>query len=708
VAEQSKPNAPKRPPSADSAALAAATAAADRRAASQSSGLPIIGRWPAKKQRQAVSVITGLALFVAMGCGWQAASTSQTAAQGAKTAAQSSALAQRLAKSAGLASQARKGSFDELRHARDGLDARVSALADGGAVDGQAIKATDAQSAAGVALAATQTAWKDARTNADVLIQAQGPLAEFQNALNTMNALDARLQTAAQALRQDGANGAGRRATDAADQLVALTQRMGKNVNALTVSDQADPAPAFALGKDLPAAQSLVADLSQQANSATGAWQQDATEAMNAFVSYGRAATVAQNNSSFYLNAKNAWRGLADSSESVSEASDRLVAAFEGQQSRAQFFWWTAAVFTILFFLGLAGLAKLFAAESDAIKQAALRARESDSHNSAVMNLMAEISPLGDGDLTVKASTDASFGFTNMLANAINYPIGELRALILAVRQTAQNVTASTDAANQIAGEMLHSAQGQYSRLADAGARIDGVGDSMGQIAEEAQEAVRVARQSEEAAKSGAQVVNDSIKKMDAIRQTIQDTSKKIKLLGESSTAIGEAASLIRDITKQISILSLNAAIQAAAAGEAGFGFAAVAEEVQRLALSSAEAAGRIDDLVNNIQTDAKGAVAAMEESTRQVVEGARGADQTGEALREIGVVATRVAQSVGKMAVGVQAEAEEADALSREMQGLREAAEAAMRDAESARAAVEAVKRISDELGESVSGFKV
>jgi twitching motility protein PilJ len=689
--------APSRP--ASGGPRTSAGSAPERKPLAQSSGLPLIGRWPVKKQRRVLALATGAALALALGMGYLGASKEQAASQGAKAAAQASALGQRLAKSAGLASQARRGSFDELRLARQGMEERLTALAQGGAVDGQEISATDPQGPAGVALSAAQAAWSQARQSVDALDKSQDQLASFQGALSTMNALDPRLQASAQSLRQDGAG-------PIADQIVALTQRMGKNANALAAPDAADLGPAFALGKDMAPAQALAGALSEQANAA-GAARQDAAAALADFTSFGRSAGVVQTTAPAYVGAKKAWRSLADSSEALSDACDRLGSAFEAQQSQNRLYWWAAGLFALAFFAGLGGLAKLFVSESEAIKQAALRARENDSQNSEVMTLLHEISALADGDLTVKASS-SGLSFTTAIAGAINYTTGELRALILAVRRAAQDVTGSADNADHIAGQMIGSARGQYSRLADAGARIEEVGGSMGQIANEAQGAVSVARQSEEAAKSGAQVVGDSIRKMDAIRQTIQDTSKKIKLLGESSTAIGEAASLIRDITKQISILALNAAIQAATAGEAGQGFSAVAEEVQRLALSSAEAARRIDELVSNIQTDAKAAVAAMEESTRQVVEGARGADQAGVALREIGDVATRVAQSVDQMASRVHAEANEAVALSEEMQKLREAAEEAMRDAESARSAVEAVKRISDELNASVAGFKV
>src|SRR5204863_397593 len=139
------------------------------------------------------------------------------------------------------------------------------------------------------------------------------------------------------------------------------------------------------------------------------------------------------------------------------------------------------------------------------------------------------------------------------------------------------------------------------------------------------------------AAEKGGQAVHNQIAGMNEIRAQIQDTAKRIKRLGESSLEIGEIVELISDITEQTNVLALNAAIQAASAGEAGRGFTVVAEEVQRLAERSGEATKQIDAIVKTIQADTQDAVAAMEKSTVGVVEGTKLSDTAGGALAEIG-----------------------------------------------------------------------
>ena len=169
---------------------------------------------------------------------------------------------------------------------------------------------------------------------------------------------------------------------------------------------------------------------------------------------------------------------------------------------------------------------------------------------------------------------------------------------------------------------------------------------SINEVSQSASQSARVAQQSLAAAEKGGQAVQNQITGMNEIRAQIQDTSKRIKRLGESSLEIGEIVELISDITEQTNVLALNAAIQAASAGEAGRGFTVVAEEVQRLAERSGEATKQIEAIVKTIQADTQDAVAAMEKSTVGVVEGTKLSDAAGQALEEIRRVSRRAGRA--------------------------------------------------------------
>jgi twitching motility protein PilJ len=195
---------------------------------------------------------------------------------------------------------------------------------------------------------------------------------------------------------------------------------------------------------------------------------------------------------------------------------------------------------------------------------------------------------------------------------------------------------------------------------------------------------------------------------MNAIRDQIQETSKRIKRLGESSQEIGEITELISDITEQTNVLALNAAIQAASAGEAGRGFSVVAEEVQRLAERSGDATRQIAALVKAIQTDTQDAVAAMEKSTQGVVEGARLSDNAGTALTEIDQVSRRLAELIEQIAQAAAHEASSASSVADNIQHIFVVTEQTERGTQSTAEQVRALAAMAEELRQSVSRFKI
>ncbi len=203
------------------------------------------------------------------------------------------------------------------------------------------------------------------------------------------------------------------------------------------------------------------------------------------------------------------------------------------------------------------------------------------------------------------------------------------------IRQRTQDIT------NQLAEASEHQAQ----EIAGASAAINEMAMSIDQVSANAEESAAVAERSVQIASNGADVVNRSIEGMDIIREQIQETSKRIKRLGESSQEIGNIVALINDIADQTNILALNAAIQASMAGEAGRGFAVVADEVQRLAERSASATKQIETLVKTIQTDTNEAVISMEQTTSEVVRGANLSKDAGVALDEIQTVSTNLGE---------------------------------------------------------------
>lgn len=331
---------------------------------------------------------------------------------------------------------------------------------------------------------------------------------------------------------------------------------------------------------------------------------------------------------------------------------------------------------------------------------------DSQNNQEAILNLLDEMGDLADGDLTVKAQVTESI--TGAIADSINYTIASLRDLVTNINRATEQVNKATGQAQSTSSSLLAAAEQQTKQIEDTSTAVTDMMRSILQVSSNADQAAQVAQRSLQAATQGALAVRNSITGMNEIRTQIQETSKRIKRLGESTQEISEIVELISDITEQTNILALNAAIQAASAGEAGRGFTVVAEEVQRLAERSSEATKQISAIVKTIQTDTGGAVAAMEKSTEGVVEGARLSDAAGQALNEIETVTNNLAQLIQAISTATAAQTEVASTVSRNMQQIQNITTQTTDGTKQTAQSVGQLTSLAAELSNSVAGFKL
>ena len=360
----------------------------------------------------------------------------------------------------------------------------------------------------------------------------------------------------------------------------------------------------------------------------------------------------------------------------------------------------SAAIAVLLFFLIMAQRNRQAAALKDELES------ENQRNQAAILRLLDELGDLADGDLTVQATVTEDF--TGAIADSINYSIDQLRSLVQTINNSAVQVASAAQETQSTAMHLAEASEHQAQEIAGASAAVNEMAVSIDQVSANAAESAAVAERAVAIANKGAEVVQATIHGMDTIREQIQETSKRIKRLGESSQEIGDIVSLINDIADQTNILALNAAIQASMAGEAGRGFAVVADEVQRLAERSAAATKQIETLVKTIQTDTNEAVISMEATTAEVVKGARLAQDAGVALEEIENVSKTLADLIQNISNAARQQAASAGHISNTMNVIQEITSQTSAGTTATARSIGNLAEMAQEMRNSVAGFRL
>ncbi|MBU68075.1 MAG: chemotaxis protein [Cupriavidus sp.] len=628
---------------------------------------------------------------------------------------------QRLGKAVPVALLGNAQAFTQLRQSKEQLTADLLALQNGS--DEKHVRATTG--AAEPLLEKAFSSWKRSeKSAADVLAQ-QPILTTIGQTLQIFNASNPELLEAAEQVAaiklQAGAN---TREVAASAQLVMLTQRLGKNLNEFLSGEGVNPETAFLLGKDTNTFRetldglmngSEALRLSPANDAETRSYLQQLSQRFEAVQKTTQ--TILQNLPGL-IAAKRAQQQIFNDNEALRGELSQLQSAYaEGARLRP----WTlgamvlSAIATLLCLAGLAALylrdSRVRALEAEAREREAEarrldEKRNNDATQKAILQLMNELQDIADGDLTRQATVTEDI--TGAIADSVNYTVEELKELVGRVQQTAGEVQHASAQVQDTSVQLAATTEEQSRQIRQTGESVVEMADRITQVSRGAAESANVARASLAAAEQGQQAVQNAITGMNGIRDQIQETSKRIKRLGESSQEIGEIVELISDITEQTNVLALNAAIQAASAGEAGRGFSVVAEEVQRLAERSGEATKQIGALIRTIQTDTQDAVHAMEQSTQGVVEGARLSDNAGAALLEIGRVSRQLAELIEQISQTTSHEASLATNVAHHIEGILQVTAQTTAGTRQTAQSVRQLTALTEELRNSVSRFKI
>ena len=649
------------------------------RRANRGNNLPLIGHLNIQAQFRILGAVFLVSLLITVASIFMQVQTTARDTTFLAVAVHIPPLTQQIPKAALNAMQGQKEAFVELRDARDNLGRLLGSLAEGGEVKGIKVAATS--TAARPALDTLRDSWS--RQN-EVITQ--------------LLAQEARLvaihRLAADSVRNDktiteAANAAGGKLPYLTERILRAALQLAwvpgfdENLAAQLARDIAtatDLAPADSpLGQSLKSMQPVIASLS------------------------GDLKPLAK--------ARASSAGLVSGFRTMGTNAEDLVHAYESEISDQGASSITAALFGSLALLMLVLMVKAFNDEGqrrsgEANQQRRAAEAEKDATQGAILRLMNEMGDLADGDLTVRATV--SEDITGAIADSVNYTVEELAVLVRRINDAALRVTSASNAAQSTSDQLLAATKVQSTEIMSANAAVLEMANSMKAVSTSALESARVANASLDAAQKGSAAVSNSISGMNEIRTQIQETSKRIKRLGYSSQEIGEIVELISDITEQTNVLALNAAIQAATAGEAGRGFSVVAEEVQRLAERSGEATKQIAAIVKTIQTDTHDAVAAMEHSTQGVVEGAKLSDAAGQALNEISSVSQDLAGLIQAISTDTKAQADIATKVAASMQEILHITGQTTTSTQQTAVSIGELTELAVELKGSVSGFKV
>ncbi|WP_373543672.1 methyl-accepting chemotaxis protein [Chamaesiphon sp.] len=351
-------------------------------------------------------------------------------------------------------------------------------------------------------------------------------------------------------------------------------------------------------------------------------------------------------------------------------------------------------------------LQSVITSNSDAQRKAREMELAKDELQRQVIRLLDDVEGAARGDLTVKAEVTADV--LGAVADSFNLTIDSLRQIVQQVQVAAVQVNQSSTESEAFARRLSSDALSQAEELAVTVNSVQMMTASIKRVAESARESEEVARTASATALRGGEAVERTVAGIQEIRETVAESTRKVKRLAESSQQISQIVSVISQIASRTNLLALNASIEAARAGESGKGFAIVADEVRQLADRSAKALKEIEHIVLQIQSETGSVMAAMEQGTQQVIQGTKLAEQAKRSLDDIIQVSNRIDALVRSITSDTIEQRETSKAVTEVMQSVEIQAQSTSQEAQKVSSSLENLVVVARNLLTYVERFKV